>query len=235
METFSALLALCNSLHKCQWRGVWCFRLSKQSWGWWFKTPSRPLWRHCNVEPLPLGRQRPVYRHRQTPWSIMAWRRDDPGQHWRWYWNSSGFCTRQVKRQKNTSRDLIFNQFYICVVTPVLFWLLIPRRTFPLSIEVSVDAWCSINIVPCRVCIIGFGNETKLSSALSTKLIDDMSSLVQVMAWYLRQQVITRASVDSNLFRHKTSPCQNVFPCTLLLVFVSTAIWHYHNVRWAFV
>ena len=23
--------------------------LSKQSWGWWFKTPPRPLWRHCNV------------------------------------------------------------------------------------------------------------------------------------------------------------------------------------------
>ena len=21
-------------------------RLSKQSWGWWFETPSRPLWRH---------------------------------------------------------------------------------------------------------------------------------------------------------------------------------------------
>ena len=24
-------------------------RLSKQSWGWWFETPSHPLWRHCNV------------------------------------------------------------------------------------------------------------------------------------------------------------------------------------------
>ena len=24
-------------------------RLSKQSWGWWFETPSRPLWCHCNV------------------------------------------------------------------------------------------------------------------------------------------------------------------------------------------
>ena len=24
-------------------------RLSKQSWGWWSKAPSRPLWRHCNV------------------------------------------------------------------------------------------------------------------------------------------------------------------------------------------
>ena len=23
-------------------------RLSKQSWGWWFETPSRPLWRHRN-------------------------------------------------------------------------------------------------------------------------------------------------------------------------------------------
>ena len=23
-------------------------RLSKQSWGWWFGTPSRSLWRHCN-------------------------------------------------------------------------------------------------------------------------------------------------------------------------------------------
>ena len=24
-------------------------RLSKQSWGWWFQTPSRLSWRHCNV------------------------------------------------------------------------------------------------------------------------------------------------------------------------------------------
>ena len=24
-------------------------RLSKQSWGWWFETQSRPFWRHCNV------------------------------------------------------------------------------------------------------------------------------------------------------------------------------------------
>ena len=35
---------------------LWCFfyqrlnkRLNKQSWGWWSETPSRPLWRHCNV------------------------------------------------------------------------------------------------------------------------------------------------------------------------------------------
>ena len=65
METHSALLAICagNSpvtgefstqrpvtrifdvffdLRQNKW-------LSKQSWGWWFETLSRPLWRHCNV------------------------------------------------------------------------------------------------------------------------------------------------------------------------------------------
>ena len=26
-------------------------RLSKQSWGWWFETLSRPLWHHCNAQP----------------------------------------------------------------------------------------------------------------------------------------------------------------------------------------
>ena len=25
-------------------------QLSKQSWGWWFETPLRSLWRHCNVD-----------------------------------------------------------------------------------------------------------------------------------------------------------------------------------------
>ena len=25
-------------------------RLSNQSWGWWFETLSRPLWRHCDVK-----------------------------------------------------------------------------------------------------------------------------------------------------------------------------------------
>ena len=28
-------------------------RLSKQSWGWWFETPSRPLWRHHNASCYP--------------------------------------------------------------------------------------------------------------------------------------------------------------------------------------
>ena len=64
METFSALLAICagNSpvpgefpTQRPVTRSFDVFfdlrlnkRLSKQSWGWWFKTLSRPLWRHSN-------------------------------------------------------------------------------------------------------------------------------------------------------------------------------------------
>ena len=65
METFSALLALCagnspvTGEFPAQRPVTWMFgaffdlhmnkRLSKQSWGWWFETPSRSLWRHCNI------------------------------------------------------------------------------------------------------------------------------------------------------------------------------------------
>ena len=43
-----------NTPHKGQWRRALMFSLicawinGKQWWRWWFGTPSRPLWRHCN-------------------------------------------------------------------------------------------------------------------------------------------------------------------------------------------
>ena len=73
METFSALLAICagNSpvpgefpTQRPVTRNFDVFfdlrlnkLLSKHSWGWWFETPSRPLWRHRNGpwEGAPLG------------------------------------------------------------------------------------------------------------------------------------------------------------------------------------
>ena len=64
METFSASPPICagNSQVTCELptqrpvtRSFDVFfdlrlnkRLSKQRWGWWFQTPSRPLWRQCN-------------------------------------------------------------------------------------------------------------------------------------------------------------------------------------------
>ena len=65
VEIFSALLAICagNSpvtgeflAQSPMTRSFGVFfdlhlnkRLSKQSWGWWFQTPLRPLWSHCNM------------------------------------------------------------------------------------------------------------------------------------------------------------------------------------------
>ena len=77
METFSALLALCagNSPVTGEFPpqrpvtqsfdvSLICElnkRLSKQSRGWWFETPSHLLWRHCNAanHRLQLGRSVP--------------------------------------------------------------------------------------------------------------------------------------------------------------------------------
>ena len=71
IKIFSALLALCagNSpvtgefpAERPVTRGFYVFfvlrldkRLSKQWWGWWYETVSRPLWRHSNVQIHPCG------------------------------------------------------------------------------------------------------------------------------------------------------------------------------------
>ena len=71
METYSAVLAICagNSpvtgefpTRRPVTRSFDVFfdlrlnkRLNKQWWGWWFETPSRPLWRHCNEHLLCFG------------------------------------------------------------------------------------------------------------------------------------------------------------------------------------
>ena len=63
MEPFFVLLALCAENSQvtgefpAQRPVMWTFdvffdlhlnkRLSKQSWGWWFEPPWRPLWHHC--------------------------------------------------------------------------------------------------------------------------------------------------------------------------------------------
>ena len=64
-ETFSSLLTICAGISPVTGdfpaqrpirRSFGVFfdlhpnnRLNKQWWGWWFETPSRPSWRHCNV------------------------------------------------------------------------------------------------------------------------------------------------------------------------------------------
>ena len=91
MELFSSLLALCagNSpvsgdfpAQRTVTRSFDIFfdlrlnkRLSKQSWGWWFEMPSRPLWLHCNaignwhdmVTMKPCGYSKCLHNAEMTP------------------------------------------------------------------------------------------------------------------------------------------------------------------------
>ena len=90
METFSALLAICvwNSpvtgefpAHRPVTRSFDVSfdlrlnnKLSKQWWGWWFGTSSRPSWRHCNTFSVNVG---DAFRHTihcccTGTWSIVS-------------------------------------------------------------------------------------------------------------------------------------------------------------------
>ena len=88
METFSALLAICagNSpvtgefpTQRPVTRSFDVYfdlcpneRLSKQSWGWWFETLSRSLWRHRNVNEMWSLLTHPKFagRHIYASWKI---------------------------------------------------------------------------------------------------------------------------------------------------------------------
>ena len=92
METFSALLALCagNSpvpgefpIQRPVTQSFNVFydlhlnkRLSKQSWGWWFETLSRPFWRHCYANACPwfsfisFRRRHMSFMVSQIPWNL---------------------------------------------------------------------------------------------------------------------------------------------------------------------
>ena len=98
METFSALLAICagNSpvpgefpTQRPVTRSFDVYfdlrpngRLSKQSWGWWFETLSRSLWRHRNAMLINAAPgdfeshdsiERPIYRHVFYTNYLRAW------------------------------------------------------------------------------------------------------------------------------------------------------------------
>ena len=97
MKTFSVLLALCarNSpvtgefpAQRPVTRSFYVFfdlrldkRLGKQWWGWWFETPARQLWSHCNgmfADPLnsigpTLSKYHFVTRHLRSNTALLEW------------------------------------------------------------------------------------------------------------------------------------------------------------------
>ena len=82
-----------NSPHTDQWRGDLMFslnkRLSKQSRRRWFETPSRSLWRHCNVVP----NSDPVVRAAVRFFGVQ---RVTPVQFWIGEWNGSNLGGQEL-------------------------------------------------------------------------------------------------------------------------------------------
>ena len=62
-------------------------QLSKQSWGWWFETPSCSLWRHCNEEPV----------HHQV-----------------WYWPLKLECSVSSIRRVNWGKGMHISNYIHC-------------------------------------------------------------------------------------------------------------------------
>ena len=55
---------------------LWCFLW--QSFGWWFETPSRPLWRHCNeisskVESASMSSLHKLGWIKRSKWLVLEW------------------------------------------------------------------------------------------------------------------------------------------------------------------
>ena len=115
METFSALLSLCagNSPVTGEFPSqspvtgsfdVFLYlslnkQLSKQSWVWWFETPSRSLWRHCDgkwqIHPASLSMGLDSYNHKTCYCNVS--RRLEPAsldaRVSLWFWNLAGYLT----------------------------------------------------------------------------------------------------------------------------------------------
>ena len=52
-------------------------RLSKHSWGWWFETPSRPSWRHCNAMSLLLHHVSSLHSTSRGKCISLQWRHNE--------------------------------------------------------------------------------------------------------------------------------------------------------------
>ena len=119
METFSALLSICagNSPVTGEFpsqsqvtRSFDVFfdlylnkQFIKQSWGWWFETPSRSLWRHCNEHT-------PRIMHPFLPPSLLSWGGISPFRHRAITWIYDNVLGRKILAFKynRTCQDYVY-------------------------------------------------------------------------------------------------------------------------------
>ena len=124
METFSALLAICagNSPVTGEFTAQWpvtrnfdvffdlCLnkRLGQRSWGWWFETQLRSLWRHRNEYKFSAGeipfRVEVVFTVHNSTWLVIC---TAPGHYLGQWWLFN--WTLGNKQQLNFNQSLTFS------------------------------------------------------------------------------------------------------------------------------
>ena len=131
-------------------------RLSKQSWGCWFETPSRPFWRHNNVQTITnLGfMSARGYTHREldTPYGVR-----DLGQHWFRQWFVS--C--------NASSRYPIQSWLIDNWTPVqkTQWNFKQNANICFSENTFENVVCRVAVILSQSqCVNRYGNECKASA-----------------------------------------------------------------------
>ena len=119
----------------CAWINAW---VNKLSWGWWFETPSRSLWRQCNA---PLTATTTDYA-----WSV---RRTDGI----WFGPTGNIFSMEMNRFAGSTLLMDHSFFYDCwkelpgrlpsCISPVCWWFY-PRLRGNLL-------WCKITPIVCCV------------------------------------------------------------------------------------
>ena len=143
-------------------------RLSKQWWGWWFETLSRPFWRHCNdiaFYPMLRADSRFWLVNNREIWSRIsrltssAWDIKTKERHW---WRHNGDSDRRP-----LSSPLRYDLVILCLYDDlgqinVIAGILKLRKRFRMSQILSEHGINSLPLVWFR----GYGNLSTLSIAI---------------------------------------------------------------------
>ena len=98
---------------------LWCFlwsepelRLSNHGWGWWFETPSRPLWRHFNETNMAFLHTyfipRPLVYTYLTSFNVLPWIQQQFRISLTHTWYLQGFHAVKVNHRKWYFCDVLF-------------------------------------------------------------------------------------------------------------------------------
>ena len=114
-------------------------RLRKHSWGWWFETLSRPLWRHCNVNWTSDYFQCIVGSRDMRAFATN-------------FWFTFPFNSSQPRQNGRHFADDIFKRFFLgwkCMNFAYNFTVIFPKiQIYNILSLVQIMAWCRPNDKP---------------------------------------------------------------------------------------